>query len=154
MFCLRSFGPTTCTSSAAKPAARKRSAIACAAGVEPTPDSVVLISMSCSNRSRASACASFGGEAALADAATMVATTGRIVLRTRLFLQAQLASQLGGSQIACIHLAADVEVLRTRQPADDDRIEACVTHQTLGDLERLAIVARERDGDALAGTVR
>src|SRR5919109_3229860 len=83
----------------------------------------------------------------------MVATTKRIALCTRLLPQAQLAPQLGGGQVSCIHLAADVEVLRTRQPADHDRIEARVTHETLCDLECVAVIARERNADALAGPV-
>src|SRR5271170_4050440 len=54
MFPLRSFGPSTCTSLAGKPASSKRLAMAWAAIVVLPTESVVLISTSCLKMSRAS----------------------------------------------------------------------------------------------------
>ena len=54
-FFLRAEGPITWMSASGNPAARSRCATASAAGVEPTPESVVLISISSRNISRASA---------------------------------------------------------------------------------------------------
>src|SRR5512146_1833057 len=55
-FFLRWFGPITCTSDGGKPAASRRRAAASAAGVLPTPDSVVGIATSSVRMSRASFC--------------------------------------------------------------------------------------------------
>jgi len=68
-FFLRSFGPSTATSAAGKPASRQRFATASAAVVTLPTESVVLISISCLKMSRARALASRSPGAAPAAAA-------------------------------------------------------------------------------------
>src|SRR5580700_5732201 len=75
-FCLRSFGPNSCISEAANPPARRRLAMASAAAVTLPTESVVLISMSSLNTSRARALTaeSVWGGAAAAAAETSTAS--------------------------------------------------------------------------------
>src|ERR1700733_6163553 len=94
-FFLRASAPSTATSAAAKPAARKRCAMACAAVVTLPTESVVLISISCLKISCASALAGSSVAAApCASGASTASSTAGASDDTRRVMGSALREQL------------------------------------------------------------